>query len=110
MFPAIYLCQLCLAECVSFSRGDDKICIPPAKNSPNLPDKTGRKKRLKAKSLGSFLRLWGDFAGKNSGAEIEGNRLNWLMCQENIGGRKVEKIKGFDENWPKICSENNSVI
>ena len=67
-------------------------------------------KETQGKKPWVFLRLWVDFAGKNSGAEIEGNRLNWLMCQENIGGRKVKKIKGFDENWPKICSENNSVI
>ena len=71
-FPIINLCQLCLAECVGFSRGDDKTVSHPPKTAQTRQIKLDEKKRLKAKSLGSFLRLWGDFAGKNSGAEIEG--------------------------------------
>ena len=58
----------------------------PQKTVQTRQIKLDEKKRLKAKCLGSFLRLWGDFEGERSGAEIEGNRLNWLMCQKIIGG------------------------
>ena len=60
----------------------------------------GTKQTLKAKSLGSFLRLWGDFAGKNSGAEIEGESLELVDVSGKYWWTKSEENKRI---WRKLA-------
>ena len=82
-----------LLTCVSFAwrnvsvfqGGMTRIVAHPQKTAQICQIKLDEKRDSRQKALGLFCVLEG-LCEENSGAEIEGNRLNWLMCQENIGG------------------------
>ena len=66
-FPIINLCQLCLAECVGFSREDDTTVSHPPKTAQIRQIKLDEKRDSRQKALGLFC-VYGGFRG-GRGAE-----------------------------------------